>query len=239
MILNYNNFCTELLKAGFSMGGGSDDSIFSIINWGWNEAAPYETPIAWHTGNPETDPWEWRIRVLNERDDIAYSKVFFKKSGYITKEWYPYFLAARRGNRHFNEEYASGKMSHFAKRIYEVVAEAGRLSLDEIKREAGFSREDKSKFDSALTELQMKLYLTMCGSQQKISLKGEEYGWASTVFCTVENFWAGRSPNGELLAHAAQLNERNAINAINAITKRVLELNPAAQEKKILKFIRG
>ena len=31
--------------------------------------------------DPETDPWEWRIRVLDERDDIAYAKLFYKKSG--------------------------------------------------------------------------------------------------------------------------------------------------------------
>ncbi len=55
--------------------------------------------IAWHTEDPETDPWEWRIRVLDEYTDIAYGKLFFRKSGYITKEWYPYFLAVRRGKK--------------------------------------------------------------------------------------------------------------------------------------------
>jgi len=232
MIKNYDDFCKELLKAGFSMGGGSNDGIFSVINWGWNEETPYETPIAWHTGNSDTDPWEWRMRVLNERDDIVYSKVFFRKSGYITREWYPYFLAARRGNRTFEEEYSNGKMSHLAKRIYEAVVAHGQLPLEEIKRAAGFSREDKSKFDGALTELQMRMYLTMCGQQQRVSLKGEEYGWPSTMFCTTEDFWA----NSDVFVEAAQLDERSAV---NAITKQVIGLNPLATEKKITKFIKG
>jgi hypothetical protein len=99
MILGYNDFVNSLLDAGFSMGGGNSEGIFSVVSWSWNEAPPYDTPVRWHTGDPETDPWEWRIRVLDERDDIAYAKLFFKKSGYITKEWYPYFLAVRRSGK--------------------------------------------------------------------------------------------------------------------------------------------
>ena len=80
MILGYNDFVNSLLDAGFSMGGGNSEGIFSVVSWSWNEAPPYDTPVRWHTGDPETDPWEWRIRVLDERDDIAYAKLFFKKS---------------------------------------------------------------------------------------------------------------------------------------------------------------
>ena len=98
-IKGYGDFVSTLLDVGFSMGGGNSEGIFSVIPWNWKEVPPYETPVSWHTGNPETDPWEWRIRVLDERKDIAYSKLFFKKSGYITKEWAPYFLAVRRENR--------------------------------------------------------------------------------------------------------------------------------------------
>ena len=43
------------------------------------------------------------MRVLEEREDIAYSKVFFRTSGYITREWYPYFYAVRRKGESFQE----------------------------------------------------------------------------------------------------------------------------------------
>ena len=115
MIQNYNDFVNSLLDAGFSMGGGNSEGIFSVVSWNWDEAPPYDTSVRWHTGDPETDPWEWRIRVLDEHDDIAYGKLFFKKSGYITKEWYPYFLTVRRGGKDFMDEYADGAISHFAK----------------------------------------------------------------------------------------------------------------------------
>jgi hypothetical protein len=200
------------------------------LKFGWDNQPP-DSHIRWHTGDPETDPWEWRMRVLDERSDIAYSKVFFKKAGYITKEWYPYFLAVRRGDKQFADEYADGKISSFSKRIYDVIAEHGSLPLHGIKQLAGFGKNDKSRFDAALTELQMKLYLTMCGRQQKLSQKGEEYGWSSTVFCTTESFFGE-----DVFERAAELTSEEAA---EKITERVYSLNPLANEKKIGKFIKG
>lgn len=229
--MNYQGFMEALLKSGFSMGGGNDEGIFSLIPWSWDETPPYETPVRWHTGEKETDPWEWRMRVLDERRDIAYSKVFFKKSGYITRAFAPYFLAARRGKEQFAGAYAEGTLSHAAKRIYNAVLEYGTLPLHAIKQIASFGAEEKSRFDSALTELQMRMFLTMCGRQQKLSQKGEEYGWYSTVFCTTEQFW------GEEVFAEAALTKKD--DAIKAISDQVYVLNPQAEEKKIRKFILG
>lgn len=231
MIQNYNDFVTTLLAAGFSMGGGGNDGIFSVVSWNWNELPPYDTPVRWHTGDLETDPWEWRMRVLDERKDIAYAKLFFKKSGYITKEWYPYFLAARRKGQSFNEEYEDGVISNYAKRIYDVISENDVLPLHVLKPLIGFSKEDKSRFDRALVELQMKMYITMCGSRQKISQKGEEYGWSSTVFCTTERFFGDK-----VFEKAARISKQEAEDKIMA---QIYSLNPMAEPKKIVKFIKG
>lgn len=230
-IKNYKDFTGELLKAGFSMGGGNSAGIFSLITWNWNEQPPYETPVCWHTGDPETDPWEWRIRVLDERNDIAYAKCFFKKSGYITRQWAPYFLAVRRADMSFEEEYEEGLISNYAKQIYNIIVEHQVLPLHGIKELVGCGKDQKSKFDSALVELQMKMYLTMCGRQQKISSKGEEYGWSSTVFCTAEKFWGDK-----VFEEAAQIEKADAI---EEITKRIKVLNPEAAPKKIQRFIQG
>jgi hypothetical protein len=227
----YEDFVAALLEAGFAMGGGNSEGIYSLIPWSWNEQPPYETPVRWHTGDPATDPWEWRMRVLDERNDIAYSKVFFKKSGYITKEWTPYFLAARRGSTSFDEEYQTGVISHAAKRIYNVILEYQTLPLHAIKQLADFKKEEKSGFDRALVELQMKMYLTMCGRQQKLSQKGEEYGWSSTVFCLTETFWGN-----EVFEAAAKLDKHEAS---QKIAERICLLNSDAEQKKILKFIKG
>jgi hypothetical protein len=231
LIKNYHDFVTSLLNAGFSMGGGNSEGIFSVIPWSWNEAPPNETPIRWHTGDPETDPWEWRIRVLEERDDIAYAKLFFNKSGYITKEWYPYFLAVRRGGRSLIEAYEDGMVSSFAKRIYDVVSNSEAIPLHEIKQIGGFSRADSLKFERALVELQSKMFVTMCGSQRKISKKGEAYGWSSTVFCTVERYFGE-----EVMIQADKIDEGEAM---EMITQQIYRLNPAANPRRIARFIKG
>lgn len=230
-IHNYTDFTNALLESGFSMGGGNCSGIFSLISWDWKQEPPYETPVCWHTGDPETDPWEWRMRVLDERNDIAYAKLFFKKSGYITKNWYPYFLKIRRDGASFAEKYADGTASHYAKRIFEVLEENDVLPVHVIKQLAGFSAEDKSKFDRALTELQTGMFITMCGRQQKHSKQGEEYGWSSTVFCSTERFF------GDKVFEAARgVSKREAV---DKITEQVYKLNPTAENKIILKFIKG
>lgn len=230
-IHNYNDFTTALLESGFSMGGGNSNGIFSLIPWDWNQTPPYETPVCWHTGEAETDPWEWRMRVLDERTDIAYAKLFFKKSGYITKEWYPYFLKIRRDGITFEEKYADGTASHYAKRIYEVLKEHDALPVHTLKQLAGFTGEDKAAFDRGLVELQTGMFLTMCGRQQKRSKLGEEYGWSSTVFCTTEHFFGD-----EVFEAAAHISTQEAV---EKITAQVYKLNPGAESKKILKFMRG
>ena len=102
MIQNYDEFITELHRAGFSLGGGSSKGIYAAVPFDWTEQ-PAGTQVRWHTGEPDTDPWEWRMRVLEERSDIAYAKVFFRGSGYITREWYPFFMSVRRQGMTFEE----------------------------------------------------------------------------------------------------------------------------------------
>lgn len=230
-IQNYDDFIAALLKAGFSMGGGNSGGIYAAVPWSWQEEPPYQTPVRWHTGDPRTDPWEWRMRVLDERKDIAYAKVFFRKSGFITREWYPCFLAARRGGVSVEEAWEDGRISHHARRIYGLVSVHGALPVHAIKQLAGFPKEEKSKVESALVELQMGLYLTMCGRQQKMSVKGEAYGWSSTVFCTTETFWGE-----EVFKAAAKLDRQQAIDAVR---ERVRRLNPGADQRKVQKFITG
>ena len=229
MIRNFEDFCCELQDCGFSMGGGNAKGIFALIDYDWTNQDQLDTPVKWHCGDPEVDPWEWRMRVLEERTDIAYSKVFFKTSGFITKDWYPYFYAVRRNGESFEDAYEQGRISHTAKRIYDIVSQ-NYIALHEIKTQGGFGKEDKSQFDRAIIELQMGFYITMTGRKQKKNKYGIEYGWNSTVFTTVENFWEERD---------FDLPKLDAKESYEKIKTQILKLNPNAEEKVIRKFIRG
>lgn len=229
MIRDFEDFCRELQSCGFSMGGGNAKGIFALIDFDWTVPPQEDNPVRWHTGDPETDPWEWRMRVLEEREDIAYSKLFFKTSGFITKDWYPLFYALRRKGMSFDEIYEQGTLSHAAKRIYDVVS-GGETALHEIKAIAGFAREDKSRFDRAMLELQMGMFITISGRRAKKSKYGLDYGWNSTVFSTVESFWEERG---------FEIPELEPGESYERIKEQILRLNPAAEERTLRKFILG
>lgn len=229
-INNFSDFCAALGDSGFSMGGGNPKGIFAVIPYGWEEQEFIDSPIKWHTGDTETDPWEWRMRVLEERDDIAYSKVFFRTSGYITKAWYPLFYAVRRKRESFEEAFYNGTISQTAKRIYNIISENGAAAFHEIKQLGGFSKEDNSRFERAVVELQMRMFITMCGRAQKVNKYGEGYGWDSTVFTTAEAFWEKRG---------IVLPELDPMESCEKIKTQILKLNPEADKRKINKFIKG
>ena len=56
MVQNYDDFCARLLDSGFSMAGGNTKGIYAVVPFDWTEQ-PEGTPVRWHTGDPETDPW--------------------------------------------------------------------------------------------------------------------------------------------------------------------------------------
>lgn len=230
MIHNFSDFCDALLDCGFSMGSSNPKGIYAVIPYDWKQREFVDSPIKWHTGNPETDPWEWRMRVLEERDDIAYSKVFFRTSGYITKEWYPCFYAVRRKGITFEEAYESGTVSDAAKQIYNIIADCGEAAFHEIKQLGGFRSEDNVKFERTIIELQMRMFITMCGRAQKSNKYGIGYGWNNTVFTTVEDFWKKRG---------AELPELDPDESRERIKAHIFKLNPNADQKKIDKFIEG
>jgi len=219
----FDDFVNSLLDAGFSFSSGGHDGVYTAVPVSWQEHQS-DSPIRWFTGDPETDPWEWRNRVLEERSDISYAKCFLRKGGYITREWYPYFLAVRRQDRSFADIYYEGTISHAAKRIYETIAEHREVPAHDLKRLGGFTRDDKSDFERGLVDLQMQLFITICGRQQKISHAGEPYGWTSSVFCTSEYFW-----DAAVFEEAGDLDPEEAQESIST---QILRLNPEADRKR-------
>lgn len=221
---SYESFVNTLLKVGFTLGSENDEGTFALANW-------FTKDVAWHTGEKDTDPWEWRMRVLEERDDIAYSKLFFKKSGYITKEWYPCFLSIRRKGYTFDEAFSAGLIGQMEKQIYELIRKNDILPVHDIKRHLGISKESAGAFDKALAELQMRMYITTCGRRQKTNQTGENFGWSSTVFCTVEHYFGEKFIDEALLMEPQKAEEK--------ITQQLIRLNPHYNPKKLIKFING
>lgn len=137
----------------------------------------------------------------------------------------------RRGKRELQEEYEEGNVSLMAKRIYDVLCEEKELPVHLLKQYGGFSGEEKSGFEKAVTQLQMDFYISICGRARKRNRKGEEYGWSSTVFCLTENLFGE-----EVFQKAGKLSYEEAFRQIE---KQIYARNPQAKSAKVKKFITG
>ena len=232
MIRCYDDFVEALLNSGFSMDEGSPEDVYAVITWRDNKSAPYQTPVYRNSGDIDTDPCKWQARILKERSDIAHGKLFHGKSGFITKEWYPYFLASRRcGGRTFDEAYSSGLLCDKSAEIYNLILKHGALPTYTIRQLMGLSNRRNLEFDAALNLLQMKLFLTVCEKQKKTSRSGVESGNLSNIFCTTESFF------GEDVFEKARRISKSL--AYIKIRKQTIKLNPMAKVLKVLKFIYG
>ena len=228
-IRNFSGFCTLLLECGFSLGGENPKGIFSLLAPGCLDQ-PDGSPIRPHTGDPDTDPWEWRMRVLEERQDLAYAKVFFRTSGYIARQWYPSFFAVRRRGETLEQAYIAGRVSRTARKIYQLLQENGPTPSHEIKPLCGFSKEEGRTLEPALLELQTGMFATISGRAQKVNRQGQPYGWNSVVFATVEDFWQQRG---------LELPSLDPDKAYEDIRRQVFRLNPWDQPRKVEQFIKG
>ena len=221
-IRTFEEFCADLLKAGFSMGSDNAEGVFSL-------SSLFQANLRHHTGDPETDPWIWRIRAVTEREEFAEGKFFLGKHGWITREWLPRFIAVRRRGRSMEELYADGLVPRLAKTLYQRIREAPHCHMVQLRAALEVSREDRSAFDSALGFLQKYLFVVVSGEARKTSLSGAPYGWPVTTYCT-----ASRLFGDALEEEAAGLDP--SVARIEVID-RIRELNPAATDGAIARFL--
>lgn len=220
-IRGFDDFLRALHQVGFSVSGGRSGGGIGLQDH-------YASNIHWHTG-ADTDPWRWRMRVLDEYDDIAYAKVFLGNGGYITRAWYQDFLAVRRVGRDFQDFYEDGLLSAMARRAYRAVSEGGRLAYHEIKRAIGFEKGEESALQTALIHLQRNMLLTICGETQRVNRDGIPYGWSINVFTTPERFWGE-----DFIEEAGDMDSDESYAKIFA---RIREYNTSASDAEVRKFI--
>jgi len=220
-INSFDDFTNEMYKIGFCLSGNNGEGIFSLENC-------YSEEIEYHTGDLELDPWEWRHRAVEETDDIFYGKVFYNKSGWITREWLSDFINVRRRGNTIDELYFDGLISQLDKSVYEYIQDRKKVSLIDIL--STFGRENKNKIVKSLTNLQMKILITMCGETRKISKHGIPYGWPVTIFSTVEE----RCQNTLI----DDINSIDPETSYQRISDHIKTLNPLAEDKRIKSFIK-
>lgn len=175
-------------------------------------------------------PWEWREEIA-AGGEIAYAKLFNKKAGFISQDWYPDFANYRRDGYDFDARYDDGLASMASKRIMDVLMEheAGLLSSD-LKQQAGFVKDGAKGFDTAMTHLQMQTYITASKFEYKQDKEGRPYGWGVGRYAVSENVFGAERVTSRYTDKPAESKER--------IAAHVAKLFPDAGMKQIEKVIK-
>ena len=87
-------------------------------------AEEHVSPLFWWTGDPEQDPWEWR-EIIPATGEVAYGKFFNNKTGFISREWFPYFTNARRDGYDFDAAWDDELVQRRYKAIMDICEDGG------------------------------------------------------------------------------------------------------------------
>ena len=158
-------------------------------------------PILW---DMEDGPWEWKGKIVRNFN-VAYGKIFGRRAGYISTECLPDFMKVRRINSMISAESEEG-------RIYKILKEHESLLSKELKTLAGYTQGRKprrsanpfenmpvldknpektvnmsdSRFESAITRLQMAGYVVIADFEYLYDRQGNRYGWGIARYTTPE-----------------------------------------------------
>ena len=162
----------------------------------------------WHTGDPDTDPWQWRERAAAERR-AAVGNVLGGRKGFIAPALYPLLFAASRPSRPLEERYADGLVPRMQQRALALFVPGEPLSTFELRAQlVGSKKEELSKMFRALEALMREFYITVCGSKRKTNALGQPYAWPAVNYALAEEW------HGDWLAAAPLLPQEEAREAV-------------------------
>ena len=131
-------------------------------------------------------PWEWRMEVAR-RGVVAYGKLFRKKAGLVSRDWYPDLANYRRDGYDFDARYDEGKAGRREKAIMDALLQNGPMLSRDLKRAAGFDGGGLKGFDTAITNLQMMTYVTVHSFDYLTDRHGNPYGWGVARYAATED----------------------------------------------------
>ena len=180
------------------------------------------TPDSWWTGDPESDPWEWRV-ILAASDEVAYGKFFQWKAGFISKEWFPAFANYRRNGYDFDALFDDGLASYRSKKVMDAFhlnerMEGDSLSVSEITERTG-------ETERVLALLQEQAYLIIGNFRQRRSKSGKPFGLPSALYVTPETKWGYDFVTGEYSVSPSQSWQK--------ITAQIKRAYPGADDAQI------
>jgi len=177
----------------------------------------------WWTGLKD-DPWGWREEAANA-GEIIYGKIFSKRAGFVSREWFKKLANYRRDGYDFDSRWEEGFASVKCREIMDLVTAEGKIMTSDIKKKVG-----KQGFEGALALLEMQTYLVISGFDRKKNRFQQPYGWSIAVMQTPEDAFGCETATGAY--------SEKPENSLSDIVKHLKMLLPNASEESILSIIR-
>lgn len=188
-------------------------------------------PDVWWSGDPLTDPWEWRA-VIAGGGKIAYGKFFNNRAGFVSMAWLPCFANYRRDGYDFDARFDDELAGWREKKIMDLYAggnaDRERFSF-EIRAEAGFGKGGEKNFEGVLTKLQMETYLVCCAFRRRTNKSGKQYGWPIALYCTPEHLFG----SGAVTSAYSE----DPKDSLERLVSRAAECFPGSTEEQILNLL--
>lgn len=181
----------------------------------------------WHTGEP-VDPWLWKDRIAFEKK-ASYSRIMDRRLSFVDIDFYPYVISAYKSPLSIQDRYEDGLLSPMALSIFKCLNNERPLSTSELKERLSITKENSSRFDNGMSELQCGFDITVFGASKKVNKQGQPYGWLISEYTTVEQ-WA---PD-EIFKKAVEIPRSDAI---EKILSRVKSIAPDLSGKELQKFL--
>lgn len=132
----------------------------------------------WHTGT-DTDPWLWRIRIVQD-GVAAYGKFLGDKASFIHTDFFPIVRTILTSNKTVDERYNDGLISRTAYHIYKILSEYGNIDSRNLRKETGLeAKEYKKEYEKSLVELQNYGDVIITGATKQ---NDDNSGWSSMCY---------------------------------------------------------
>ena len=184
-------------------------------------------PDYWFVDGVE-GPWEWKEQITGQ-GKIAYGKLFRKRAGYVSLDWYPDLCNFRRDGYDFEGFFENGLAPYKSREIVETLEKNGPMLSKALKETLGYVRGGKKGFDTAVMLLQMQTFVAIDDFVYQRDRFGRPYGWGVARYCTAEQRFSEALVNAAACAPAESLRR---------ITDQLMKLVPGVSRREMEAWIR-
>ncbi len=140
----------------------------------------------WHTGESDTDPWQWKDRAAAEKR-MAFGCLLGGHKGFIAPWLHADFMRVCQPAGALEERWIDGALRPAVWDLWQLFEQHPVLGSNDLSAYwKATGHKGTSGLDSAIRDLQREFWITVAGNRQKRNRQGEPYGWPHLLYERVD-----------------------------------------------------